>query len=193
MPVNAQPAQAPPLPPSPSVQSLLGSDVCRRPAPRPPSHPVPCSGHMKQLPRKNETTSNKVVCMSIAWRVTGCGRAGRVKAGRYQTPPPPPSPFSPVAGPVTGCGHAGRVKQSRYHPASSPLLTLAKRMTGRAGKQGRYPPPPSLSLSPSHPLRGVTGCSRAGCVKQGRYHPLCSAAWVAGDLPPLPPPLSPLS
>ena len=44
-------------------------------------------------------------------------------------------------------------------------------MTDRAGKQGRYPPPPSLSLPPSHPLRGVTGCSRAGRVKQGRYHP----------------------
>ena len=145
---------------------------------------------MKQLPRKNETTSNKVVCMSIVWRVTGCGRAGRVKAGRYQTPPPPPSPLSPVAGPVTGCGHAGRVKQSRYHPPSCPLLTLAKVVLAN---KVVIPPPPSLSLPPSHPLRGVTGCSRAGRVKQGRYHPPSSAASVAGDLPPpSPSPLPPL-
>ena len=103
----------------------------------------------------------------------------------------PPSPSLP---PLTRC-RAGDWMWSRWpretkslSSPSSPLLTLAKRMTGRAGKQGRYPPP-----SPFPHLTRVTGCSRAGRVKQGRYHPPSSAAWVAGDLPPpSPSPLPPL-
>ena len=129
-------------PPSLCVRSLLASDACRRPA-RPSPLPRPRSGHMKQPPTKNETTSNQVVCMPVAGRVTGCGRAGRAKEGRYHPPPSPSLP--PLIIP----------------PLPSPLLTRcgADDWSCWQARSLSPPPPPAFPLpSPISPVAGrVTG------------------------------------
>ena len=123
--------------------------------------------------------------------MTGCGRAGRVTEGRYQPPRlPPASPLSAIAG--TGCWMWLRWQREtrslscppRYHPLPRPPFSpVAGRMTGRADKQGRYPPHPRLPSPFPHLTRcgaGPRGCGRAGRVKQGRYHPP-----LPSSLPPL--------
>ena len=101
--------------------------------------------------------------MPIAGRVTGCGRAGRVKKGRYH-----PRPFSSLL-PLTHCGagdwmwvtgRAGRVDGWGagcgfiIPPLPPPSPSLLPPLT-RCPPPPRLPPP--LPLPPSHPLRG--GCA----------------------------------
>ena len=103
---------------------------------------------MKQLPTKS------FVSPLVAGRVTGCGRAGRVTEG------PPPSPCLP---PLSHC-RAGCWMWLRWQretrslsviiPPRPPFSPVAGRMTGRADKQGRYPPHPRL---PS-PFPHLTRC-----------------------------------
>ena len=90
------------------------------------------------------------------------------------SPPPSPSLL-----PLTRCG-AGDWMWSRWpretRSLSSPLVPLLTHCGADDWSCWQVvipPPPPSFSLPPSHPLPcgRVTGCGRAGRVKQGRYHP----------------------
>ena len=119
---------------------------------------------MKQPPTKS------FVC-PLRGRVTGCGRAGRVKEGRYH-----PRPF-PSLLPLTRCGagdwmwvtgRAGRVDGWGVAVASSspplPPVVLAVWVTGDSMlvvlAAGHYHARPTSPLLP--PFPPLTRCSRVG-------------------------------
>ena len=157
--------------------------------------------------------------MPVAGRVTGCGRAGRVKEGRYHPRPFPWMRVTGRAGRVDGWGLAVALSSPplpRLPPPLSPLSPVAGRVTGRAGRVGDWmwpretrsspPSPSSLSpvaagdwscwpraLPPSPVARRVTG--RAGRVGDWRLDVVVLAAGHYHAPPPTSPPslLSPVA